>query len=256
MSDHEPSYYEIALTNRQVMVAFVILLVCMMGTFFTGVWVGRGDQGRAAADPSQTRAAVEEQPVEELDFFGGGEVAEPSGDAVEQRHEIPADEVARPGQDRPAPPREDPVVQRNRRGDGAPAGEADLSGGEGAALSSQPPAPAQVAKPSPAGGAEGRSPGTPPNRVAPPTTSRPVPTEGRPVEGPVVQVFSSHDREQAQKIVDQLTDGGQPAYMSPTEVDGQTMFRVRIGPFQSREQAERVADQVKRKYRLETWITQ
>ena len=72
----------------------------------------------------------------------------------------------------------------------------------------------------------------------------------------MVQVFSSHDREQAQKIVDQLTDGGQPAYMSPTEVDGQTMFRVRIGPFQSREQAERVADQVKRKYRLETWITQ
>ena len=72
----------------------------------------------------------------------------------------------------------------------------------------------------------------------------------------MVQVFSSHDRDQAQRIVERLTDGGQPAYMSPTEVDGQTMFRVRIGPFRSRTEAERVADVVKRTYNLETWITQ
>ena len=31
---HEPSYYEIALTNRQVLVAFVVLLVCLLGAFF------------------------------------------------------------------------------------------------------------------------------------------------------------------------------------------------------------------------------
>ena len=43
MSDHEPSYYEIALTNRQVLIAFVILLVCLVAAFLSGVWVGRGD---------------------------------------------------------------------------------------------------------------------------------------------------------------------------------------------------------------------
>ena len=37
MSDsHEPSYYEIALTNRQVVVAFVILLICLLSAFFSG----------------------------------------------------------------------------------------------------------------------------------------------------------------------------------------------------------------------------
>ena len=39
---HEPSYYEIALTNRQVVVAFVILLACLLAAFFSGVWIGRG----------------------------------------------------------------------------------------------------------------------------------------------------------------------------------------------------------------------
>ena len=44
---HEPSYYEIALTNRQVVVAFVILLVCLLSAFFSGVWIGRESNDRA-----------------------------------------------------------------------------------------------------------------------------------------------------------------------------------------------------------------
>jgi cell division septation protein DedD len=250
LSDHEPSYYEIALTNRQVVVAFVILLVCLMGTFFTGVWVGRGEQAGAAGEERRAeRLEPEEQAVEELDFFGGGgEVAPPAGDRVEAPPpDIRVDEPPR----RTEAPREDPVVQRNRRGDdqrraaaGEPADDTadDAAGGEGAALSGQPLA--------------GAGPGDPPRDTAPPTATPPVPAEGRAVEGPVVQVFSSRDREQAQRMVDRLTDGGQPAYLSPVEVDGNTMFRVRIGPFRDRAQAQQVADQVRRAYRLETWITQ
>ena len=45
---HEPSYYEIALTNRQVIVAFVILLLCLISAFFSGVWIGRESGDRAA----------------------------------------------------------------------------------------------------------------------------------------------------------------------------------------------------------------
>src|SRR6202158_3509256 len=46
-SSHEPSYYEIALTNRQVVVAFVILLTCVVAAFFSGVWIGRESAARA-----------------------------------------------------------------------------------------------------------------------------------------------------------------------------------------------------------------
>jgi hypothetical protein len=47
---HEPSYYEIALTNRQVMVAFALLLTCLLGAFFSGIWIGRETSARAAQE--------------------------------------------------------------------------------------------------------------------------------------------------------------------------------------------------------------
>ena len=45
---NEPSYYEIALTNRQVVVAFVLILSSVMAAFLSGVWVG--SQGSLAGD--------------------------------------------------------------------------------------------------------------------------------------------------------------------------------------------------------------
>ncbi len=246
MTDHEPSYYEIALTNRQVVVAFVILLACLMGTFFAGVWVGGGDAPQAAErPPAGDQAIADEQPVEELDFFGGGgEVAPPRGDRTEVRYEEPG-----PGEGGSEPAMEDPAVQRNRREARRAAEEdaGDTAGGEGAALSQDAP-PAQPSQQQ----AETMQPA---REIAPPTTTRPVPRQEE-AGGLVVQVFSSREREQAQKVVDTLTGAGQRAFLSPQQVEGRTMYRVRIGPFSERAQAEKVADQVKRTHKLDTWITQ
>src|SRR3954467_893609 len=71
-SSHEPSYYEIALTNRQVVVAFVILLTCLLGAFFSGVWIGRESTARATQEAmvrSTPPAQQEGKSLEELDFF-------------------------------------------------------------------------------------------------------------------------------------------------------------------------------------------
>ena len=69
---YEPSYYEIALTNRQVLVAFVILLGCVVAAFFTGVWIGR--EGRILPDTTPSQVAQSEpksgEPkMEEFEFF-------------------------------------------------------------------------------------------------------------------------------------------------------------------------------------------
>ena len=100
MSDsHEPSYYEIALTNRQVLFAFVILLVCLLATFVAGVWVGRSGEVQAAAPPAGERLAESAAPAdagkngeapEKLSFFGDDHPAT-----------APPQEVAAPA--RPAP---------------------------------------------------------------------------------------------------------------------------------------------------------
>ena len=38
---HEETHYQLALTNRQVLTAFVILLGCLFVAFFAGVRIGR-----------------------------------------------------------------------------------------------------------------------------------------------------------------------------------------------------------------------
>jgi cell division septation protein DedD len=232
LSDHDPSYYEIALTNRQVMVAFVILLSCLLGTFFAGVWVGRSEAetGEAAA---AERRAENDTGVEELDFFAGGDLGEsdqrdapaeglpdPAAARAEREARQP---VAAPGS---VPPAATPSPPADPRPAPRTGGE-DLAGGEGPALDEQ----------------------------APPAAAAPAPERRVAAGGLVIQVFSSRDREQAERVVERLRNGGERPVLSPVEVGGQTMYRVRLGPFADRQEADRVAERVRRGFGLETWIT-
>lgn len=221
MSDsHEPSYYEIALTNRQVLFAFVILLVCLLATFVAGVWVGRSGEVQAASPPPGERLAESAapaagkngEPLEKLSFFSPGADTTLREDlAQETPAAAPPAAVVPPAQSEPPP-----VVIT-------------------------PPAPSPPAA-------------SPPAPAATPAAAAPEPAAA--AGGLVVQVFSSRDKEQAEKVVQRLEGGGNRAYLSPVEVSGRTMYRVRIGPFGDRAEAQTVADQVRRDFKLDTWITQ
>lgn len=101
----QQTYYEIALTNRQVVGVFVVLLACLLVSFFAGVWVGRG-----AAAPATEPVALEPPPVSpdeddeellgEMEFFASEEAMEPPPRAAEPQ-------AARPA---PAPAEEAPAV--------------------------------------------------------------------------------------------------------------------------------------------------
>jgi len=220
VSDHEPSYYEIALTNRQVLIAFAILLVCLVAAFLAGVWVGRGDAAPAPARLAQEAPADagDEEEGEPLSFFSadaGEQAAEPAAATTlaEDLGESAAGGAAGPP---PAPPADEPAAA-------APAPAA------------RPPA-ARPAAPAAAG----------------PAAAEPAPPAAGEV---VIQVLSSRDREQAQSMVERLLASGRDAYLSPVESGGQTLYRVRIGPFADRAQAQRVADEVRRQFKVDTWIT-
>jgi cell division septation protein DedD len=246
-NSHEPSYYEIALTNRQVIVAFVILLLCLVGAFFSGVWIGRESGVRAAEQmvrstpPPQQEEKKEGQNLEELEFFES-----------EQQKGTPA-----------KPPEAEQAPEPAQA-------ETTLAEDFGAEEE-----PAQVAESTPAPAHPDRSPDKPrvtfpdeggteetpraeparPQRTTPPAPA-PEPAANASAGRMVIQVFSSSEKDQAEKIRDRLVGGGQKAYLSPVEVGGRTMYRVRIGPFDTRDRAQQAAEQVRKGFKLDTWITE
>ena len=71
----------------------------------------------------------------------------------------------------------------------------------------------------------------------------------------VIQVFSSPER--ARPSDPRPARGRRPEGLSLAgEVGGRTMYRVRIGPFGSREDAQKVAEKVRKGYKLDTWVTE
>lgn len=225
---HEPSYYEIALTNRQVVVAFAILLVCLLAAFLSGVWVGREGVG-SGDEETQVAARTAPQPgaaLEEFEFFEEGEEGSAPGAAA------PQTEVGAPQPQGPTTLREDleEPPPDDEPGADEPVEEGEAEGEE------EPAAPAPEPRPQP-----------------PPAGAEPA---RAPAGTAVIQVFSSAEQSQAGDIRDRLTAAGYKAYLSPVAVGGRTMYRVRIGPFTSRAKAQEVAERVRKSHRLDTWVTE
>lgn len=233
MSDvREASWYEIALTHSQIVKIFVVLLLCLVGAFFSGVWIGRDavNAVETVAGPMAADAAVEPaadgEEIAQLNFFTDDEVVA-TGTAT------PAE--AGSGAE-PQPAIREPGVNTTLVD--------DLAATERAPKAAAPP-PVQIAR---------NEPDAPVvvTRETPAATSPATPANGE----LVVQVFSSNDPTQARRVLGRLAEGGHPAYLSPVEVSGRTMYRVRIGPYAERSAAERVAETVRRAFKLDTWITQ
>jgi cell division protein FtsN len=264
---HEPSYYEIALTNRQVVVAFVILLTCLVAAFFSGVWIGREATARAAQEqivrntpPPQD---AEGKNLEELEFFdpkakkdhkehrkeGTAEASSTRQDAVEK----PVPGASSPSQPSPAPAQTPP--QKATLAD-------ELAGRRTGTAAKPEPAPApKRAVPAPAAAEEeaeeAPAPAPVPKKTAARAHDKTAASTAAAGKGAyVIQVFSSADKAQADRIRAKLAGGGQKAFLSPIDRGGRTMYRVRVGPFKSHDDAQKVADKVRKAYRLDTWVTE
>jgi DedD protein len=235
MSDsREASWYEIALTHSQIVKIFVVLLLCLVGAFFSGVWIGRDaaasidDVGGEATVAQVPDEAGEGREVAQLKFFSDEEVV-PTGNGAR------AKEAPRPAVD---PGAESTLVEDLTSAARSQAETAPDQNALSTPSRTTPDAPVTVTRET------GRE-------TARETSSAAVQDAG----DLVVQVFSSNDATQARKVLGRLAQGGHPAFLSPVEVRGQTMYRVRIGPYVERSAAEQVATTVRRDFKLDTWIT-
>jgi len=270
---HEPSYYEIALTNRQVIVAFVVLLLCLIAAFFSGVWIGRESGARMAAEqvvrntpPAEDEKEKKEgQNLEELEFFQSGKKGKPGkGEAKPSAPApVPTPAAAAPAAQSTAQSTPQSTPKPPQAATGTDATLSNDLGGEDTEAAPRAPAPTPAVpgrglrqKPSaasPSGAAKPGAAATPPGKPsAKPTATEPAHAAGQ----VVIQVFSSAEKDQAERIRDRLVSGGEKAYLSPVDVSGRTMYRVRIGPFDSRDKAQKVAEQVRKSYKLDTWVTE
>lgn len=240
---HEETHYQIALTNRQVLTAFVILLGCLFVAFFAGVRIGRdvlsGADHEAAAEAG--KASDESDLNDELAFFsstsGTRKNSAPKAVGTDRSGR------GRPGRDRP------------RRGQ--PALENTQSTLEPRAATPSVAESPLVAEESQARSAQIES-GLPSPVVMRPGELARRADELRPAtafDSPaIIQVFSSTERSQAESVLERLMIAGFRGYLSPFTIDGQKHYRVRVGPLSDRAQAVEQAARLERELGLDTWI--
>lgn len=72
--------------------------------------------------------------------------------------------------------------------------------------------------------------------------------------GYVVQVGSYAEYDFAKMMSEKFTKRDYPAFVVSTEIDGQTYYRLRIGVYETYEEAKEVGELVKDRYSAEYWI--
>ena len=262
----EPSYYEIALTNRQVVIAFVILLTLVLAIFLCGVWVGKNGQARLASQggtPLPAEGTLGEQPeqlanMEEFKFFAeegkNGDTKAPDLSVLAEPETRNQAAPSRAENRRPlAEPREPAPAPAPSAG----AQQERSQPQRQAQTQNRPAQPPQTAAPSQTPPPPKAQPKKEPPRPAPAQTRTEAPSRPPQAadEGFVVQVFSTQDEAQARKVMSQLKNGGHKAFLSAVEVTGKTMYRVRVGPFNQRAAADKAAGQVRHQMKLDVWVT-
>ncbi len=92
-----------------------------------------------------------------------------------------------------------------------------------------------------------------PKAPMPPVAAAP-PGAGTPSSGFAVQVGSFAEQEAARRLADTLRAKGHRVFIAAGDSGSSTRWRVRVGPFDSDEQARDWAARLKREQQLPTWV--
>ncbi len=231
-------YYEIQLTNKQLVFYFMAGAAGLILSFLAGVMVGRGVEGGTAGAP-ETRPITEERVVaEQSPAPAATPTPGPSDYSYPQRLET----------DRP-----DEGLERPRSGGrAATPTPPPLPGPARQVATPAPPRPTAVpkAKPVPTPAAPTPTPApaalpTPPPVTAQPASGglpKPLPTTAA---GFAIQVGAFKDKVSADGIVRSLKARGLPAYTVAPAGRGGGLFTVRVGVYRDRADAEAVQDRLR-----------
>jgi cell division septation protein DedD len=235
----DDGFHEIQLSGKQLVFLFMATTVVSVVIFLCGVLVGRGVHIAQPAEAAQVPAAARE--TAPPPSSAPGSVPPPASDPqpVAQAAPPPAtSQAAAPPSEAPAPPAGDELTYRKRlEGEGAPA-EEKLKPSD---ASKAPDAPKSAARTTP--------------KASPPP--EPAPTTGGARPGTwVVQLAALRDRAAAASIVQRLSGRGYPAYIvNPSSGAPTPVYRVQVGRYDDRHEAEQVARRLEKEEKFNTWIS-
>ena len=232
MSDE--GFHEIQLNGKQLVFLFMAATVVSVVIFLCGVMVGRGVRAERA------EAAATE------DAIGA---TSPEAEALEADADPPS--AAEPAQQPSAPPDQAPPPVD----EGAQDTHEMLTG--------------ERAKPEAASPAQQAPPQKAESIPAPSTSAVTVPPEPRPTPAPkvrpdagpterdgyAVQLVAVRERTEAAAIVKRLLAKGYQAYILEPQPGSPPVYRVQVGRFKNRRDADRTAARLRREEQFKPWVT-
>jgi cell division septation protein DedD len=228
--DADDGFHEIQLSGKQLVFLFILTTTVIVVVFLCGVKVGRGVRAAQGDEPDQVAAApapAAPQPV----TAAGPPAAEPPAPAAETPEEL--------------------SYHKRLQGQTAPEETLKATPETKPAASTAVPAPAQAPKSTSAS----------PNKAAVSTpqagtaADAGVPSSGKPGTW-VVQVIATRDRGVATSVVQKLAGKGYPAYLvSPAARAPQPFYKVHVGRYNDRGEAEQVSARIKKEEQFQSWIT-
>lgn len=237
----DDGFHEIQLNGKQLVFLFMAVTVVSVVIFLSGVLVGRGvraDRGTQASETVADEAAEKAPPIPTTPSGGppatsnevltyskqlDGPVPSDAFGPEKQAASKPSTPAARETQ--VPPPSKEPAAR-----------EASASPAEKPEAPRPAPEPAKPAAPEPA-----------------PARAADVPAEPA---GPgfTIQVAALRDRSEAEAVVRRLAGKGYAAYMVSPQPGTAAVYRVRVGKFKERREADTVAARLQKEERFKPWI--
>jgi DedD protein len=224
-------YYEIQLTNKQLVFYFMAGAAGLVLSFLAGVMVGRGVEG-SAMGAVETRPVTEERVVAEQQPASTQATPSPSDFSYPQRLESDKPEEGLERARAASPPplartASPPPAARSQAPAVLPPAPTPRPTTAASAAAAQAPAPPPTPTPAPA-----------------PATARPAgplpKAQPQTAAGFAIQVGAFKDRASADSVVRSLKTRGFPAYAVTPAGRGGGLFTVRVGVYRDRTDAEAV----------------
>ena len=226
---------EIQLNGKQLVFLFMASTVVAVVIFLCGVMVGRGVRGQRPALEAAVEAASDPTVETPAARAPTAVVASNAPVAAQETLTYPS---RLEGQE--------PVDEKLKPGSGT---RRSTNSGRPEALDGRDPGPVK-------GSAPIRKPRTEVLRAAPASAPPVAPLRSEPGgNGFVVQVAAVNDRREADVIASRLAGKGYPSFVTTPPRGAARTFRVRVGRYPTRRDAEAIAARLEKEDQFKPWIT-